>query len=66
MRVRTSRKCFVNNCIREEGEVFEYEGPECSFFECLDESDSEVIATGSERRKPGRPRKSMADANQTA
>jgi hypothetical protein len=68
MRVKTTEKCFVNNCIREAGEVFEYTGPKVSYFEYLDEvqSDNGGIASESDRRRPGRPRKVTTEADQTA
>lgn len=68
MRVRTSQKCFVDNTIRDAGDVFEYNGPKVEYFECLDQagSDSEINGVESERRKPGRPRKVMNGSDQTA
>jgi hypothetical protein len=55
---RATVKCFIDNTIREEGEVFEYNGPEIEILTPVDaDGGDEQVAAEPERRKPGRPRK---------
>lgn len=62
MRVKATEKCFVDNSIRQAGEVFEYTGDLYPFMELIDEvnTDRQALAADPERRKPGRPRKSQS------
>ncbi|NBQ76423.1 MAG: hypothetical protein EBU14_13900 [Acetobacteraceae bacterium] len=67
-RVKTHQKCFVGNTIREEGEVFEYDGPRVTYFEYLEGDAVEISEPSDEpqRRKPGRPRKAGVNSDSTA
>lgn len=67
-KVRTREKCFIDNTLRNEGEVFEYDGPSVPYFDYLDGTPvaaSESV-TEPERRKPGRPRKTDASSDAMA
>jgi len=59
MRVRAIKKCFIDNAIREEGDVFEYNGPRNTNVVSLDDGvqEQESFAAEPDRKKPGRPRK---------
>lgn len=69
MRVRAKEVCFIDNRLRREGEVFDYEGTMYRFIEPVDPPKQEVDEPTSEaepapavvKRGPGRPKK-----NQTA
>jgi hypothetical protein len=37
VKVRALRKCFIDNVLRSEGEVFEYGGPKASCLRALNE-----------------------------
>jgi len=37
-RYRALEKCFVDNCFRNEGDVFEYDGPSLRYLESLTEA----------------------------
>ena len=61
---RAKVKCFIDNTIREEGEVFEYSGPEIEILAPVDPVKREDhVAVEPERRKPGRPRKVVTGAD---
>jgi hypothetical protein len=61
-KVKATVKCFIDNTIREENEVFEYNGPEIEILtpidSGMDDDDQDMVEP--ERKKPGRPRKSAA------
>jgi hypothetical protein len=59
MRVRAIKKCFIDNAIREEGDVFEYNGPRNTNVVSVDggAQEPEPFAAAPDRKKPGRPRK---------
>ena len=44
-------KCFVDNTLRNEGDIFEYEGPQNDCLELVDVSDE------SSDDEPGKPRR---------
>jgi hypothetical protein len=60
MRVRATAKCFIDNQVRDTGEVFEYNGPHNANVELVDggswESESTVAVMEAPKRKPGRPK----------
>ncbi len=60
-KVRAIRKCFIDNTIRDEGDVFEYKGPENRHLEYLDAVNVAVIepepVVAQAPRPRGRPRK---------
>jgi hypothetical protein len=62
MKVRVLIKCFVENSLREEGEVFEYNGQVNDCLEPIDgswesENDEATVAVmEAPKRKPGRPK----------
>ena len=61
---RATVKCFIDNTIREEGEVFEYSGPEIEILTPVDAGEREDhVVVEPERRKPGRPRKLWTGAD---
>ncbi len=59
MRVKATKRCFIDNVLRDEGDVFEYNGPANVCVESLDApaDDRHDGMAEPERRKPGRPRK---------
>ena len=66
--VRAIRKCFIDNALREEGSVFEYEGPKNTNVEYLDGApDDEVKAAPTEAAEAKAPTKKWkAKANSGA
>jgi hypothetical protein len=63
-KVRAITKCFIDNALREEGEVFEYNGAKNVCVESLDAvTVPESEEPQPERRKPGRPRKASASTD---
>lgn len=45
MKVKALVKCFIDNALREEGVVFEYNGPKCDILEPVDKvADKEAQA----------------------
>lgn len=61
---RATVKCFIDNTIREEGEIFEYSGPQIEILTPVDGVEKEDhVAVEPERRKPGRPRKAVTGAD---
>ena len=66
-KVRAKMDCFVDNCFRREGDVFEYNGPASDVFERVGapavEHDEvfEDQPVEVERPRRGRPRKAVTD-----
>lgn len=53
MRVKTTQKCFIDNRLYEEGEVFEFSGPIVHYMIEVDESGQPVQQAEAKRqRKP--------------
>ena len=57
-KVKAKVKCFIDSALREEGEIFEYCGPENECIEPIEEIEAIEVVLNSEtpRRGPGRPR----------
>lgn len=71
-RYRATARCFVDNRLREEGEVFDYEGPRYPYLEALDkpaavDSEPEHVATVAPRPVKRMYRRAVkpADASST-
>lgn len=68
-KVKAIRKCFIDNTLREEGDVFEYNGPNNKHLEYLDRVEVAVIepeAVSSPAPRPrGRPRKVTGISNES-
>ena len=62
MQVRVLKKCFVDNALREEGDVFNYTGPKNTNVEPIDGSwdgaaeETTTAVMEATKRKPGRPK----------
>lgn len=52
-RFRAKVKCFVDNTLRDEGDVFEYNGPDNGNLEALDAPVEDTGGKGSRGRKGG-------------
>lgn len=58
MKVRAKTRCFVRNCLRQEGEIFDYEGPGNGCLEAVEEEIPLVAPT----KKPPAGKKPVANA----
>lgn len=63
MKVKALQTCFVDNALRMEGVVFEYNGPEYEFLEPVDKPVKELkvevveeVAAPAKTRKPWTPK----------
>ena len=62
MQVRALKKCFVDNALREEGDVFNYNGPRNTNVEPINGSWNDAVGETTTavmeapKRKPGRPK----------
>lgn len=61
-RVKAKVLCFIDNSLRQEGEVFDYEGPPNGCVELFDHADSADEEAPTPRLRPGRKPKNAAIA----